>query len=133
MSFKKRTIPLTTVGAGADIVVGLGVPYGRVVGFKALATGDTSARIRIKDRDNRIAYLDAADKDYVAGGAGVERVIVYDATQTGLSFTPADATGAALTAADEAHAGPVLRSPITVTWSNGTAGDTLTGALYVEV
>jgi hypothetical protein len=130
MAFKKRSSPVTTVGAGADFNISLGASFGRVWGFTAKATGDVLARIRLKDADNRIIFLDAADRDYVT--AKLDFSILNDDTATGLTSLVKDGTGAAA-AAGEAAPPPIVRSPITVTWSNGTAGDTLVVELYVEV
>lgn len=131
--FRKRVLTITSTGASTAARIGLGgVKYARLVGFRALATTDTATQIEIKDALNRVFYKDAADKDYAT--AAVNRVIVYDDTLTGLNFTPTDATGAALTAADAAHAGPVVESPFTVTWSNVSgAGLTLRLELILEV
>ena len=130
--FRKRIVTVTSTGASTSRAVGLGgVKYARVVGFRALASGDTTTTIGLADAKGRTFYLDAAAKDYTTA---VNRVIVYDDTLTGINFTPTDATGAALTAADAAHAGPVIEGPITVTWGSvDAAGRTLRLELMLEV
>jgi hypothetical protein len=132
MAYKKRAVPVTTMTGAATptVQVGLGAYFGRIVGFRASKTGDAATRIQIADADSRIVYLDAADVDYTTVK---DRVIQYDDTVSGLTWTLVDATGAAATAADAGHAGPVVKSPLTLTFSNCTAADIWTVFIYVEV
>lgn len=119
--------PAATVAATINLP---GVKYGQVLGFRALASADATTQIELKDADSRIFYKDAADRDYTSQ---VDRLIQWDDTLTGLSFSNADATGAVFDGI--AHmvgfCAPVVKSPITVTYSNnGTASATLALSLY---
>jgi hypothetical protein len=134
--FKKRVITLTRTGTGSVVgTVGIGGQrYGKLNSFRARVTSSgATSQIELKDSLARVFYKDAADKDYQT--AAVNRIVVADDTLTGISFTPTDATGAALTAADAVWpVQPVLEGPITVTWADadGAAG-TLRLELYLEV
>lgn len=131
MPFKRRSFTIAAAaGASTTVGVGLGAPFGKVTGFRITRTGDAAVRLQIADADGRIVFLDAADVDYTTVK---DRSINPDDTVTGLTANlPVDATGAALAAAERAEVG-VCKSPLTLTFTNGTAGDTCTGSLYVEV
>lgn len=134
--YRKRTgrVTITAGGSAATTVISFGgVKYGKILGFRALLTGtDTAVKIKLTDSKSKVAYLDAADVDYKT--AAVNRVIFTDDTTTGLSFTPTDATGAAVTAGNAIEGTPVLQGPISVTVSNGgTTGDYVDIELFCEV
>lgn len=131
MPFKRRTGTVTAVGATTTLGIGLGAPFGKVTGYRISKTGDAATRVQIADADGRIVYLDAADADYTTVK---DRVITPDDTVTGLTGgLPIDATGAAFSAAQQASTVAVCKSPLTLTFSNGTAADVWTVNLYVEV
>ena len=132
MAFKKKNVSLTTTSADVSTTVALGAAYGRVHAFDILSTGtDTAIRLKLTDADAKVFYLDAADKDYDT--ARIHTVISDDDTRTGLTYTPRDATGAAVTATFTQPV-PVVKSPITVSIINGgTVTDTVDVNLYVEI
>ena len=131
---KKVVVPTITVpdpAATVESTVIMPVKYGQLLGFRALSTGtDVAIRIRVRDADGKIVFLDAADKDYDT--EALEIPILYDDTLTGLTWTHVDATGASATATSVAP-DPVFRSPLRVAVVNGgTAGDTVDVTLWVE-
>jgi len=132
--FKKRVLTQTRTGTGSVVTtIGIGGQrYGKLNSFRARVTSSgATSQIEIKDSLGRVIYKDAADKDYQT--ATVNRAIAFDDTLTGLGFTAADATGAAMTAGGTFEV-PVLEGPLTVTWADadGTAG-TQRVELYLEV
>jgi hypothetical protein len=131
MTLDKKTFQLVIPGAATSLAqtVGLKWDFAEVIGFRFTNVTDTGTQIEIKDADARIVYKDAADKNYTTG-APTDKVISLDVTTTGLSVTPADSTGAAVTVG-LGMALPV-KSPLTFTWSNGTAGDTGTLNVYTR-
>lgn len=134
LTIGKVRATLTTPNPAATVAqsINLRVKYAQVIALRGLVTGtDTATQIELKDADNRIFYKDAADKDYKT--AAIDKTFIYDdtVTSTTTSFTPADATGAALALNTGMAEVPVVKSPITATWSNnGTAGDVLTLDLF---
>jgi len=126
----ERTITVPNPAATVTDTFALRAKFARILGFTALASADTSTRIGIADADTRTVYLDAADKDYTTT---LKRMtLTYDDTLTGLTPQHLDATGAAATATSAAPL-PVVRSPLTVTYSNNaTAGATLTLKIFYE-
>lgn len=104
--------------------------FGSLLGFSALLTGtDTTIRIRIRDTDDKVIFLDAGDKDYKTEEVHVP--VLYDDTLTGLSWTHTDATGAAATATSVAP-DPIYRAPLKVAVVNGgTAADSVAVKLWV--
>lgn len=140
MTIKKRTTSgLTAATPQALTTIGLGATYGKLLGFnarnyassaKAGAGTDTAQRVKIVDADAKTVYLDAADRDYATAEVAVR--VSADDTATGLSTTPVDATGAALTAGGAAPI--VMKSPVVVSVVNGgTATDFFEISLLVEV
>lgn len=131
MGFDKRSISLTVPNPAATITGTLSLKwdFAEIIGFKALATGtDVLTKIRITDADGRIVFLDAADRDYKT--AAVDLLISQDVTATGLSGTPVDMTGAALTIG-LGNASPPVKSPLEIAYINGgTAGDVLAFDLF---
>lgn len=132
MAFKKKNVALTTTSASVSTTCALGAAYGRVHAFDILVTGsDTAVKLSLTDADSKVFYLDAADKDYKT--ARIHTVISDDDTRTGLTYTPRDATGAAVTATFTQPV-PVVKSPVTVAVLNGgTTTDTVDINLYVEI
>lgn len=124
----ERTITVPNPAATVTDTFQLRSKFAQVLGFTALASADTSTRIGIADADSRTVYLDAADKDYTTT---LKRMtLTYDDTLTGLTPQHLDATGAAATATSAAPL-PVVRSPLTVTYSNNaTANATLTLKIF---
>lgn len=120
------SVPSGTSGTAS---ISLGAPYGRVLNFTVDATTDTATQIELKDANNVVFYKDAADKDYTTK---TYRNVAYDDTTTGLGIVPVDATGAAL-AAGQVVSAPVIKSPVTVTWSNVTAVDSCEIELFVDI
>jgi len=131
---KYITVPTITVpdpAATVEQTVIMPNKYGTLLGFSALSTGtDVAIRIRIRDADDRVIFLDAADKDYDTEEVHVP--VLVDDTLTGLSWTHVDATGTAATATSVAP-DPIYRSPLRVAVVNGgTAGDTVAVKLWVD-
>jgi len=128
---RKGTISVPS-GTSGTTTIGLGATYGRVVNFNAKATTDTLTQLELKDSEGNIFYKDAADKDYAT--AKVFRTFIRDDTPTGLGFSPTDATGAALAAGQVIDLGSaVIKGPVTVTWSNVTAVDSIAIELLTEI
>lgn len=127
----KKSLTLTSPGATVAGTVYLPSQFAQVIGFSALVTGsDTATRIQLSDGDSRVFYLDAADVDYTARK---NFSIGLDDTLTSLTPQHLDGTGVAATATSAAPL-PVVKSPITVTWSNdGTVGDVLSVDLYARI
>jgi hypothetical protein len=124
MPYDKRRVS-GTVGASGSLTTPLASDFAEIIGFRALSTGDTATSITITDGASRVLYKDAADKDYTAQK---DTIIGLDDTSTGLAGVLYDSTGAASTI--PGGNGAAAQSPITVTWANGTAGDTLTFDVY---
>jgi len=129
-----KTSGVPTAGTATMTMNLPGAKFAQIVGFKALSVGtSTTSRIKIEDADNRVLYLDAADKDYDT--AALDKTILWDDTTTGLTGIPRDSTGAAATAASVVTGGGILaRSPLTITHSNAEGGDELlTVTVYYRV
>jgi hypothetical protein len=103
----------------------------RIDGFAIRLTGtDTGVRLKLVDADNRVVYLDAADKDYKT--ALIKTRIIHDDTLTGISSTPRDATGTVL-AASQGLGGVLARFPVTASIVGGTTvTDTVALELFVH-
>lgn len=127
LRFAKRIATLTIPGGATSIARTLSFgteQLAKVESFRAKATTDTATQIEIKDARGRVFYKDAADADYAT--AVVNRLFAFDDTATGLGFTASDSTGAAPSAGQIVKGGsPIVEGPLTITWSNGTAADTL--------
>lgn len=133
--FDRREIDLTVPNPAATVsgVLNLASPYARITGISALAVGtDVLTKIQVVDADSTTVYLDAADRDYKT--ARVNLLPTVDVTTTGLTFTPVDSTGAAITAAKGGGEGlMVVKSPLTISYINGgTAADTVNIRVYYE-
>jgi len=120
MSFKRRTITLTTDGSGdASGNLGLGGSYGIVRGIRvADAQFDDSYTVQLKDADNRelfqsVSITAAVDKPIV------EENVLLDDGSAG--------------AADGQFGSLVAKSPLTVTVAAGGATQSGTIYVYVEV
>lgn len=133
LPWSKRTFTITIPNPAATQEETINVPgkYVRVRGFSLKNAGaDAATKLRIRDADNLVAYLDAADTDYAT--ATVKTLICPDATTTGLSWVPVDATGAAQSA-DVSGILPILKAPIKVAVVNGgTAGEVFTCSVWTE-
>ena len=127
MPFERTTVS-GTVGATGTLTIPLKWPAAELIGFRAVSTGDTSAIIKLTENaaaaspGPTVVFLDAGTIDYTTAK---DRVIGLDTTATGLGQTTGllDSTGAAASIAG--GYGQVIRSPLQIDWSSGTAGDTL--------
>ena|SRR5438128_2477436 len=140
MTIRKRHCEALTATPTAQIgSLGLGVPFGKLLGIRARlwasaaktsAGADPAVRLKVTDGNSKVIYLDAADRDYAT--AEVDLNISQDDTATGLGITPVDATGALATAGAGA---PVWgQGPFVVSVVNaGTATDFMAVDLIVEV
>jgi hypothetical protein len=134
MSYERLEVSATIPTAATSIAVTapLKTDWGALLGLRGLVTSgsDTSTILQIADGDGKIAYLDAAGKDYKT--AAIDRLVVPDDTQTGLTgYTlPFDLTGVAIAAGEGAGGFPLMKSPLTITWSSGTAGETILVWVY---
>ncbi len=130
--FRKRIYTLT-IPAGQTSVAATGgfggVKYGKVQQFRAVLTSgsDSSTSLEIKDRRGLVLFT-AGTLNFTSA---INRVFTQDDTAVTGGFTATDATGAALTAGSPVA--PIAEGPITITWSAGTAGETLRVELYAEV
>src|ERR1051326_2450090 len=127
MPLTRTTVTMAaTTGTTGRTTTPLAADFAELISFRALSTGDTSARIKITDGDSRIVFLDAADVDYTSIKS---RKPGLDDTVTVLTLAAlGDVTGAAATLGS--GQGIPVKSPLQIDWSNGTAGDTLTLDLY---
>lgn len=131
-SFRKRIFTLT-VPAGQTSVAATGgfggIKYARVKQFRAVITtgSDISTSLEIKDRRGLVLFT-AGTLNFTSA---INRVFTQDDTAVTGGFTASDATGAALTAGTAVE--PIAEGPLTVTWSNATAGEVLRVEVLVEV
>lgn len=133
MGFDRRTARLVVPSTPATVsqTFNLRSDYIRPLSFKILLTGtDTAVKLKLTDKDSRVFYLDAADKDYKTA-ATYTPLLTTDVT-TGTGPKGADSVGA-LSAVAQSGPLPVVRNPIEVEISNGgTGGDIIDFTLDYE-
>jgi hypothetical protein len=132
---EKTRITLTSDGTSAAGIATLRTKFARLLGMKAQNVTDVASKLQIADKDGRILFLDAADRDYRTATNINQLSFLRDGTSTGLTTVELDSTGAAMGAAASGSTGlDVGRSPFTVTWTNAaTLGDIMTIDLFYEV
>lgn len=142
MAFKKRTITLTTGGAGtASGELGLGAKYGRV--FKVEFKGDDAD----VDTNNTLAITDNSGRKVLAataldGGTDDSSALMteqsYSTVGRGFYLGPVESDivdqGGDFSANTEGQPyGVLAESPVTVAIASGTEGDVHRIHLFVEV
>jgi hypothetical protein len=115
------TMP-TASGTVSTFTTSLKSKYAQVLGFRALSVGtSTTERIRIKDADGKIVFLDAGDIDYDT--ATVDKVLFLDTTTTGLTPVTRNQTGVVTQAGIGRLDLPLVRSPLTVDLTSAEGND----------
>lgn len=125
-NFKRRRA--VCVGTSLVQTVGLGAPYGLVVGFNALSDSDTSVSLAVTDADGKtICTLASADYTNTTLKDGVEKVLIAEGpttvgvTEDGTDSTPNTVSG-----------GVWAKGPLTVTAAGLDSAETLTVDFYVK-
>lgn len=127
MAFRKDRVTFTTSAATGSALLIPRSDFIEIIGFRCLSTGDTATRVTLTDFDGRVAYADGADVNYTTQK---DTLIGTDVTLPTSGWTLKDSTGAAGTIA--LGNGVPARGPVTVAWSNGTSGDSITFDLYYK-
>jgi hypothetical protein len=126
----RQNIVLT--GASSNGTMTLRQKFSQITAISAvLTTGtDSDSQLEIRDADARVVYKEAStNRDY---SARKNLLLAYDADLTGLTPQHLDGTGVAATATSAAPL-PIVRSPLTVLYSGGTADEVLSVDVFYRV
>jgi hypothetical protein len=139
----RKSGTLTCDGSGnASGAIGLGAPYGRVIGFefKGITGSDATVTLQLVDRDGRIVFAAKSFAPFTDDSTTklTEQVTSTKGVKVDISGYPAvannfDQAGTAGTAAGRSTGGVAARSPVTANITTGTSTETLAVNLIVEV
>ncbi len=129
MAFKKKAVTITCSSNAGSGSIALGATYAQVQSIRAYG-GTGTVDITLTDAEG-IDFLIGTTLDVLGTLTGNNVLGVATTVQT---LAPDGMLQTGVTATDQAGAGPIVKSPVTVTLATATgATDSITVELMVEV